>query len=196
MQWYRITWGPKLLQRKLPLRVPTVSLLSSDLSLSKNYEVGYKILQLIIIAMKSRIDVEFVDKPDEIGSLWAKWSRTARIPHNARILGKGRPMNTPPHFHLSCKSLWSQRHTSMEICSSCFPSLVCWLKQVEDLQTNLMPFRVFSKTLQKIPSIFMFQISSLQIEKVEHFLCVFLYFTDDAKKTFLSVFIVLFKWSS
>ena len=34
---YRITMGPELLQRKLPLQVPTVALPSSDLSLSNNY---------------------------------------------------------------------------------------------------------------------------------------------------------------
>ena len=39
---YRITIGPELLQRKLPLRVPTVALRSSDLSLSKSYEEGQR----------------------------------------------------------------------------------------------------------------------------------------------------------
>ena len=40
--------GPELLQRKLPLRVPTVALPSSDLSLSKSYE-GEKLMRGKII---------------------------------------------------------------------------------------------------------------------------------------------------
>ena len=40
--------GPELLQRKLPLRVPTVALLSSDFSLSKSYK-GEKLMQGKII---------------------------------------------------------------------------------------------------------------------------------------------------
>ena len=46
---YRITMGPELLQRKLPLRVPTVALPSSDLSLSKSYEEGQRSVRGVVI---------------------------------------------------------------------------------------------------------------------------------------------------
>ena len=46
---YRITMGPELLQRKLPLRVPTVALPSSDLSLSKSYEEGQRLVRGVVI---------------------------------------------------------------------------------------------------------------------------------------------------
>ena len=48
-QQYRITMGPELLQRKLPLRVPTVALPSSDLSLSKSYEEGQRLVRGVVI---------------------------------------------------------------------------------------------------------------------------------------------------
>ena len=37
--------GPEFLQRKFPLRVPTVALPSSDLSLSKSYETLCQVLR-------------------------------------------------------------------------------------------------------------------------------------------------------
>ena len=42
VEQYRITMGPELLQRKLPLRVPTVALPSSELSLRKSYVEGQR----------------------------------------------------------------------------------------------------------------------------------------------------------
>ena len=48
---YRITMGPELLQRKLPLRVPTVALPSSDLSLSKSYEEGQRSVRGVVISV-------------------------------------------------------------------------------------------------------------------------------------------------
>ena len=41
--------GPELLQRKLPLRVPTVALPSSDLGLSKSYEEGQWLVRGVAI---------------------------------------------------------------------------------------------------------------------------------------------------
>ena len=43
--------GPELLQRKLPLRVPTVALPSSDLSLSKSYEEGQRSVRGVVISV-------------------------------------------------------------------------------------------------------------------------------------------------
>ena len=43
--------GPELLQRKLPLRVPTVALPSSDLSLSKSYEEGQRSVRGVAITV-------------------------------------------------------------------------------------------------------------------------------------------------
>ena len=43
--------GPELLQRKLPLRVPTVAFPSSDLSLSKSYEEGQRSVRGVAITI-------------------------------------------------------------------------------------------------------------------------------------------------